>query len=319
MYFQARSIDPKNSGPSGMVSARNLVLAVFALAAFATIVWTAFSPLGKASLFRTHSASGASADPRSVKIPKVVLWSWERPDDLSSVDPRDTAVAFLAGTIFIEPRAQNGLATTTVVRRPRLQPLRVSPETNLMAVVRIESSGGAALDSQAQKETVNSILSLSDWPGVQSLQIDFDALKSEQAFYKSLLIELRERLPRETPLSVTALVSWCTSDPWLDELPAGVVDEAVPMLFRMGQGSANLAHDFSSSRDFTVEICRGSLGIATDEAFSQAILTGEFTKKTFGWKNRRIYVFHPAAWNPQSARNAISELNRWHDKSSASR
>jgi hypothetical protein len=316
VYFRTRSVDAKSSSPSVMVTPRNLVLAVFALAVFATILWTAFSPLVKASLFQRHSASGPSADSRSARIPTIVLWSWERPDDLSSVDPRDTAVAFLAGTIFIKPRAQKSSATPAVVRRPRLQPLRIPHKTNLMAVVRIESSGGAALDSQSQKETVNSILSLSDWPGVQSLQIDFDALKSEQEFYKSLLIELRQRLPQETPLSVTALVSWCTSDPWLDELPAGVVDEAVPMLFRMGQGSANLAHDLTSSRDFTVEICRGSLGIATDEPFSQAILTGEFAKKA-GWKNRRIYVFHPAAWNPQSARNTVSELNRWHDASSA--
>ena len=64
-----------------------------------------------------------------------------------------------------------------------------------------------------------------------AIQIDFDAADSERDVYRRLLARVRAVLPRTVPLSMTALASWCVGDTWLDGLP---VDEAVPMLFRMG-------------------------------------------------------------------------------------
>ena len=64
-------------------------------------------------------------------FPRVILWAWERPEDLKTVDPNRFAVAFLAQTI--------ALKNDDVILAPRHQPLDVSPETKLMAVTRIES------------------------------------------------------------------------------------------------------------------------------------------------------------------------------------
>ena len=45
-------------------------------------------------------------------------------------------------------------------------------------------------------------------------------------------VRVRRRLPRDLPLSMTALASWCAGDTWIEALP---VDEAVPMLSRWGR------------------------------------------------------------------------------------
>jgi hypothetical protein len=58
---------------------------------------------------------------------KLVLWAWERPEDLSFIDPNEVAVAHLAGTIHLRGGA--------VVAVPRLQPLQVPPNTRVSAVV----------------------------------------------------------------------------------------------------------------------------------------------------------------------------------------
>lgn len=70
----------------------------------------------------------ASADPL-VHLPRVMLWAWERREDLQAINPREVGVAYLAKTLFL--RQDN------VVTRPRLQPLHVPPATVLIPVVRI--------------------------------------------------------------------------------------------------------------------------------------------------------------------------------------
>lgn len=65
-------------------------------------------------------------------LPPVILWAWERPEDLTFLDPERVGVAFLAQTLLLQ--------NEDVVFRPRLQPLRVSPKTKLIAVTRIEST-----------------------------------------------------------------------------------------------------------------------------------------------------------------------------------
>ncbi|HKD63178.1 MAG TPA: hypothetical protein VKB40_04015 [Candidatus Acidoferrales bacterium] len=54
-------------------------------------------------------------------LPPVTLWVWERPEDLSPIDPKTIGVAFLARTVF--------LTGDTISFRPRLQPLRLASGT----------------------------------------------------------------------------------------------------------------------------------------------------------------------------------------------
>src|SRR5450755_4544015 len=97
----------------------------------------------------------------------------------------------------------NGVESTM---RPRMQLLRVPAGTRLIPVVRIESR---SVSQAPIKEIARGIIQLSEQPGVWALQIDFDARLSERPFYRGLLAELRNRLPPDIKVEITALVSWC--------------------------------------------------------------------------------------------------------------
>jgi hypothetical protein len=213
-------------------------------------------------------------------FPRVFLWAWERPEDLRWLDTRSVGVAFLARTVC--PR-EDGVAV-----RPRMQPLLVPPSTVLMAVVRVES-GGRASGADVPR-TARSIADAAAVPGVRGLQVDFDAVASERAFYRALLRELRRCLPPQMPLSITALASWCEADGWIFGLP---VAEAVPMLFRMGPDH------YSPGSDFRGDLCRSSVGISTDELPSR-IPSG-----------RRVYVFNPRAWSLDHVQAVLRKVSRW--------
>ena len=154
--------------------------------------------------------------------PRLMLWAWERPVDLLDL-PSGVGVAFLAQTITVSDEAH-----VTVQRR---QPLRVDPSTYLVAVTRVEAPAGVSERRDAIAAIAADIASTLKLPRVSGVQIDFDARASQRPMYRRLLHEVRAALPPGTPLSMTALASWCLDDNWLDDLP---VDEVVPMLFRMG-------------------------------------------------------------------------------------
>src|SRR5262249_57522236 len=61
----------------------------------------------------------------SVDMPPLVLWAWDRDDDLSFIDPRDTAVAYLAATVIPRPE--------TVFLPPRPHPLSPPNRPRLLA------------------------------------------------------------------------------------------------------------------------------------------------------------------------------------------
>jgi hypothetical protein len=157
-----------------------------------------------------------------------MLWAWERRENLSFIDPQKVGVAYLAGTLHL-----NG---DRVVMLPRLQPLIVPRDTVVVAVVRIEADRLPAptMSSRQRADAARAIARMADHSPA-AIQIDFDATRSQRAFYRDLLVDLRSRLPPAMPLSITALASWCVYDDWIADLP---VDEAVPMLFRMGADSA---------------------------------------------------------------------------------
>ena len=211
-------------------------------------------------------------------FPQTVLWAWERPEDLEFLDPRQFAVAFLAQTLVLKG--------DEVMFQPRHQPLKVRPELKLMAVTRIESrkvtGAPSALSASQRERCVELILKSRELKNVSAIQIDFDAANSERGFYRRLLQDLRERLPDNVPLSITALASFCVGDRWLDDLP---IDEAVPMIFRMGADDQTIKSFLAYGKDFHEPICRRSYGIAVDEP----------VKISFDHSRRR-YVFNVRAW-----------------------
>ena len=208
---------------------------------------------------------------RMKQLPSRTLWVWERPEDLHYIDPATTAIAWLDQTILI------GQDVVTV---PRRQPLSYPTGAARIAVVRIEALPGAKLEAAQRQQVVTLLLQSAAQPGIAALQVDFDATRSQRAFYASVLTDLRSQMPASLPLSITALASWCSYDDWIGSLP---VDEAVPMLFRMEPDRRHLPADSPWFR-IREPLCMGSVGISTHEAWPDAMA------------GKRIYVFADHGW-----------------------
>ena len=213
-------------------------------------------------------------------LPRVILWAWERPENLEFLNPEKFGIAFLAQTLTI-----NG---SDVLFNPRHQPLKVPPGAKLIAVTRIESQKitrqPTDLTDEVRTKLVERILKTLELNDVSAIQVDFDVVPTERAFYSRLLQDLRHQLPDNVPLSMTALASFCVGDRWVSDLP---VDEAVPMVFRMGTDSDPIKRLLTSGGDFKVDLCRRSYGVALDEPV-----------KTNFAKQRRVYVFNARSWIP---------------------
>jgi hypothetical protein len=218
-------------------------------------------------------------------LPPVVLWAWERPENLTFLDPQTTAVAFLAKTIT--------LSDDKVSVKPRLQPLRVAPDTKLIAVVRIETDRARA-PSLSLAQLQQTALEISSLSGVSVVQIDFDATVSERDFYRKLLQRVRFELSPSVGLSMTALASWCAGDNWIADLP---VDEAVPMLFRMGVERRQFQRRLETGQRFEAGICRNSAGVSTDELVTAPAVN-------------RLYIFNPQPWTKESFARAMEAYRR---------
>lgn len=241
------------------MSARILILFT-ALPLLAVVLWrgTVFSP---PPLPSEH-------DPRG-----VVLWAWERPEDLRFIHLEEVQPAVLVGTLC--------LVGDDVKARPRMPPITLPLKSRPLAVVRIETDRPRppSLDQEQRQIAVEWILHWFDssWAG---LQIDFDATISERPFYRALLLDLH-RQSDNRPLSITALASWCLGDRWLDDLPLA---EAVPMLFRMGADASRVRALLARGEDFQEPLCRSSYGLSSDEPIPRRR------------PGRRLYLFHPESW-----------------------
>jgi hypothetical protein len=214
-------------------------------------------------------------------FPGLILWAWERPIDLRRL-PSGTGVAFLAQTVTI--------ANGSHLVAARRQPLLVDPSTPVVAVTRIEAPGDAGAPDE--RAIARAIVETGRLPRVAGVQIDFDARLSQRALYRRILHAVRAGLPPDTPLSMTALASWCLDDNWLDELP---VDEAIPMLFRMGPSEAVFRQAWPSRT--LAPKCRGSIGVSLDEP------------APFGRRGRRMYVFNAGPWTETTRKTAL-EMKR---------
>jgi hypothetical protein len=223
-------------------------------------------------------------------VPKIILWAWERPEDLNFINTREVGVAVLAMTIH--------LTEDEASLRPRLQPLQIPKGTYLVAVTRIETDrqNQPLLSIKQRDQIIAGVFQLLRNPRVTAVQIDFDAKESERQFYTDLLAQLRRRLPETMPLSITALASWCLGDSWIANLP---VDEAVPMLFRMGADTKQVVSHLESGGDFRPAIAKQSLGISTDEPLPRLP------------SGRRVYIFTERAWSEDAAQRMIQEVKQW--------
>jgi hypothetical protein len=236
-----------------------------------------------------HTLDVPSSHSRLARLPHIILWAWERPEEINFIDPSEVGIAFLAKTI--ELRGEK------VIIRPRLQPLQFPAGTVLMAVVRIEVSRFElpSFSLEQHERVVSAIAELHRISNVAALQVDFDATASERIFYRSMLYDLRSRLPDTTGLSITALASWCIHDDWLSGLP---IDEAVPMLYRMGVDRKQVLRHLEAGRNFQPALCRQSVGVSTDEPRPRLPA------------GRRVYIFHPHPWSEEAADSIMQEIRR---------
>jgi hypothetical protein len=228
-------------------------------------------------------AGGAGAwspPPRLARVPPVVLWAWERPEDLRFIDVATTGVAWLDRTIT--------LRGAQIDVRLRRQPLQAAAGTTLIGVVRIEADADAGREADPVRVAVAAAGAVR--PRLSALQIDFDAVASQRELYRRLLDELRRRIPPDLPLSITALASWCAGDRWLESLP---IDEAVPMLFEMGIDGRSILRGVVEGQPFGSPRCQGAIGVSTREPLRRL--------PSFD----RAYVFNYRSWTPADVAAAV--------------
>lgn len=229
---------------------------------------------------RGDGSNDGASPVRALRIgnipPPIVLWAWEEPEDLRSLDARRVGVAFLAERVFI------GNTVSTIRRRQRLLvPRGIWAE----AVVRIETERTFEDSETSRRSVEEALLWAAQLPGVRGLQVDFDATALQRTFYAEVMRRVRSRLPGAVRLEMTALVSWCSqTDGWMHGLP---VDAAVPMDFRLGR--------HVGSWSVREPLCAGSIGISTDEPQPPIEVRS----------GRSIYVFAPSPWNPVQ----LAEIN----------
>ncbi len=213
--------------------------------------------------------------PPKAALPPLMVWAWERPEDLSFLDPATTGVAVLSQTITLTPGAFD--------THLRQQPVKLPEGIARLALTRIEHGPESALPQtqEARAALVRQLMLPIRREPTQGrlvgLQIDFDARESEYPAYAALLAEVRAELPRPLLLSATGLASWCTEKPWFVETP---VDLWVPQFFRMGR-------DFKAFRDRLSDrrlppSCQRAWGLALDEPFTER-------------PDETLFVFKPAS------------------------
>jgi hypothetical protein len=208
---------------------------------------------------------------RMNSLPAVTLWAWERREDLRAIKGRPIAVAYLDQTITIAADVRSQM---------RRDPVIFPASQVRMPVIRIEAPREAKLSDANREAAVRSILVSAHEPGIAAVQIDFDATRSQRAFYRSLLFDVRRQMPAGLPLSITALASWCSWDGWLRDLP---VDEAVPMYFRMEPDRRRAPADADGFR-IREPLCMDSVGVSTTEPWPS-------------WTaSKRVYIFPDEGW-----------------------
>lgn len=208
--------------------------------------------------------------------PQTLLWVWDRPQLFSAL-PEGAGVAYLHATVQL-----SGERSRTSWRQ---WPLRIAPgAAAVVPVVHVSLDNLAPSPvNDAQQEAIAAAVEHAAKQGNRSgwVQLDFEARRSQREAYVALLRRLQPVRAGGVRLSATALASWCMSDPWL---PAGLLDEIVPMYFRMGTEAARIRQRLDATGAATVPACRDAAGLMLGE-----------TWPALGSVKRR-YVFHAGAW-----------------------
>ena len=235
-------------------------------------------------LWMLHARAARS---RMNALPHTTLWAWQRPERLGFIDTRKTSVAVLAATI--------NLAAPEATVDHREQPISMPPGTQDVAVYRIQAASNVVLTDAMRGRAAYEVCQHTEYTNPKAVQIDFDATTSQREFYRQLLKQVHGCLPKDMPLSITALVSWCEGDDWISDLP---VDEAVPMYFRMGVDEQNIRRVHMDVKNLREPLCRNSVGVSLDEPWPR------FDTST------RVYAFAPAAWTVTDYKNTMEKLAR---------
>jgi hypothetical protein len=197
--------------------------------------------------------------------PLVFLWAGEHAEDFRFLEPGKYGIVYRSGTIVLE-----GDRSTAI---PRTEPIFLPVQGTLHSAVRIETRS-AVLSSTQRPEAVRQIVELTSPQAVTGVIVDFEAVPEERTFYRTLLEDLRARLPASKPLSIMAPIGWCTGDSWIAGLP---IEQAIPRL---------LAGDPPAGQDMGLKLCRSSYALRSD---AQPPRPG-----------RRLYYVHAAPWNEQA-------------------
>lgn len=225
------------------------------------------------------------------KEPKVFLWAWERPENLLFLKDQNVGVAFFAGGVVY-----NG---ENLVFRKRFQQLLVPEGTFLMPAIRIDNFSSRSLsllEENEQENLANFIVEICSVKDSNGCQIDFDAQESERLFYKKLITKVRKNLSNNLPLSITALVSWCNKDSWLNGLP---VQEIVPMFYELGEDDYIVKNNLVGGDFMDFKNCQKAIGISDKEEFPDSDLL----------KGRKIYLFSYSSWTEKSFSAIINKFN----------
>jgi len=221
--------------------------------------------------------------PETTPPPELFLWVWQRPEDLSFIEPASTRLALWVATIRLTGRE--------LVVDARRAPVRYPPGTELVAVVRLETEPD--FDYALREAVADRIAGLVGALDAGEVQIDFDATESQREFYAELLAEVRLRLP-ERQLSITALASWCYADHWLDDLP---IDAAVPMYYRLGPDRDLVRRYLAERRQISAAICGKNAGYSLDEPDVPWVPA------------KRVFVFNAERWNETALDTTRRKLN----------
>lgn len=229
----------------------------------------------------------ASCHPGERPPSTLILWAWERPEDLRFAPP-GVEIAVQTGFVDI-----SGGDFTAHGRRYPL--LTTRPPTTALVHIQIDPARPVQWTPALRQRVAAAVLHYAALIPAARVQVDFEVRASERQVLLDLLADVRRGLPRGTLLSMTALASWCDGEAWLDAAPA---DEIVPMLFRM-RGGEGLKNRLAAGGDFRDPRCRAALAVASDSPIARAPL------------GRRVYLFSPASWTAADFAAARAEVEGW--------
>lgn len=230
------------------------------------------------NLMMINICSTDSAYKAPKTLPPLMLWTWEAPQDLRSININTTGVALLILNISFKK--------SQIVYYLRQQPLYVPSNTYLTAVVHIGNPPkNVFMNNEVARFWAIKIKNAYLRGSYKELQIDFDAVTSQQQFYQELLMALRKELGSNTIISITALASWCTNDRWI--LKANLpINYVVPMFFSLDTNQAR-RNRFIKAFDshHLAPYCQGPIGLTTSNDWDVPITT-----------RQPIFIYNTGSW-----------------------